>query len=479
MSTTVRRTVEDADLIMFRNYAGYVETRMEDSWRPDDEAEESLQDSVEEPLIGKQAAEQVGSFVTSRHRTSSTSVGVAILKANLGSGILYLPRAWVNGGWLFSTLVLPILAFMAATCSLRLVACRRVVRQGSYGEIMQKATGSTSGKCFIDLSLLALQSGICTGYFVFVANMASDISPWIASLSFSTKVNFPTYRFPIESSQQVFIQAVVIAPLCWFRQVSNLSFTNLLANVGCPILVIIIHSVYYTQFCSDPYCMQPLWPHRLHRNRRPWSVPISNEASDLSPYVFEGIGLILPTYDSMREPHKFDKVFTQAFTITTASFLFIGIAGYIGFGPDTQTIVLSNLPEGSLLTIAVKAMYTIAVFITMPFQLLPAVRLVEYYSGLFPKQRHVSFRRKMAKNIFRLSYLFFLAGIALIAGRDLDHFISLIGSMCGLPLVFIAPPICHMKLIGDTTKSDACILIFGLLVMVSATVSNIINFGTH
>lgn len=147
---------------------------------------------------------------------------------------------------------------------------------------------TTTLRCFIDLSLLALQSGICTGYFVFVANMASDISPWIASLSFSTKVNFPTYRFPIESSQQVFIQAVVIAPLCWFRQVSNLSFTNLLANVGCPILVIIIHSVYYTQFCSDPYCMQPLWPHRLHRNRRPWSVPSSNEASDLSPYQLLG-----------------------------------------------------------------------------------------------------------------------------------------------------------------------------------------------
>ncbi|KAF4668688.1 hypothetical protein FOZ61_005940 [Perkinsus olseni] len=357
------RAVDNADIIMFRNYAGYAETRLEDSWRADDEAEESLKDIIEEPLIGKPAAEQASSFVTSRHRTSGTSVGIAILKANLGSGILYLPRAWVNGGWLFSTLVLPVLAVMAATCSLRLVECRRVVRQGGYGDIMEKATGSRWGRFMIDLSLLALQSGICTGYFVFVANMASDISPWIASLSFSTKVA---------------IQATVIAPLCWFRQVSKLSFTNFLANVLiffslCGLLGFIIAG-------GDEASS-------LHKDQRTYPRINFWDGGFLvfmgtALYVFEGIGLILPTYDSMREPEQFGKVFTRAFSITTASFLFIG-----------------------------------------------------------------------------------LAGVALVAGRDLDHFISLIGSMCGLPLVFIAPPVCHMKLIGGNRKSDACILIFGLTVM--------------
>ncbi|KAF4678302.1 hypothetical protein FOL47_000031 [Perkinsus chesapeaki] len=461
------RPVNDADLLMFRNYAGYTETRLEDSWRPDDEAEESLKDAaIEEPLIGgdrSKSIEQAHSYVSSRHRTSASSVAIAILKANLGSGILYLPRAWVNGGWLFSTLVLPILAFMAGTCSLRLVQCRRIVRKGGYGDIMLEATGSKFGRIMIDLSLLALQSGICTGYFVFVANMASDVSPWIASLPFSTKV---------------LLQAAIITPLCWFRQVSKLSLTNLTANV---LIILSLFGLVAFMVTAGPGEAAALHSETHERSYPPINFWDGGFLVFMGTalYVFEGIGLILPTYDSMKEPQKFEKVFSRAFAVTTASFLFIGLAGYYEFGPYTQTIVLSNLPQGSLLSSAVKSMYTLAVFITFPFQLLPAVRLVEYYSGYFPKQRHVPLRRKMAKNLFRLIYILFLAGIAMVAGRDLDHFISLIGSMCGLPLVFIAPPICHMKLIGGTNKSDMGILVFGVLVMISATISNIVSFGTH
>jgi hypothetical protein len=50
-----------------------------------------------------------------------------IIKSFIGSGVLFLPKAFANGGWLFSIVSMAIMAAITNLCILRLVQCRTVV----------------------------------------------------------------------------------------------------------------------------------------------------------------------------------------------------------------------------------------------------------------------------------------------------------------------------------------------------------------
>jgi hypothetical protein len=57
-----------------------------------------------------------------------------IVKSFIGSGVLFLPKAFENGGGLFSILVMIFMAGVTNLCILRLVRCRERVT-GGYGDV--------------------------------------------------------------------------------------------------------------------------------------------------------------------------------------------------------------------------------------------------------------------------------------------------------------------------------------------------------
>merc|ERR1712228_844444 len=93
--------------------------------------------------------------------------------------------------------------------------------------------------------------------------------------------------------------------------------------------------------------------------------------------------------------------------------------------------------------------YALAMVCTFPLQLLPATRLVE--SMLFEKAATKTMYHKMRKNLFRMVFVCFLCAIAIVGSTSLDHYISLVGAACGLPLAFVFPAICHQALSKDLT----------------------------
>lgn len=59
---------------------------------------------------------------------------------------------------------------------------------------------------------------------------------------------------------------------------------------------------------------------------------------------------------------------------------------------------------------------------------------------------------------------------------DLDKFVALIGSFACIPLVYMYPPLLHMKVVAKTTAAKALDLglcAFGLAVMVYTTWGNV------
>ena len=53
-------------------------------------------------------------------------------------------------------------------------------------------------------------------------------------------------------------------------------------------------------------------------------------------FAFEGIGLVLPVYESMREPQKFTRVLSGVMVGSMVLFASGGLLAYLAYGSDIQ-----------------------------------------------------------------------------------------------------------------------------------------------
>ena len=91
-----------------------------------------------------------------------------LIKAFLCTSIIYVPRAFVNGGWLFTSCTVTASAALTYYTSLNLLQCAEKTGLKSYSDVGYVAYGDT-GAFLSDLSLITSQCGFCCA-FVFYLN---------------------------------------------------------------------------------------------------------------------------------------------------------------------------------------------------------------------------------------------------------------------------------------------------------------------
>ncbi len=74
----------------------------------------------------------------------------------------------------------------------------------------------------------------------------------------------------------------------------------------------------------------------------------------------------------------------------------------------------------------VQLLYSLAILLSAPLQLFPAVRIME--NGLFVSSGKQDLRVKWQKNTFRFLTVMFCAVVSWIGAADLDKFVALVGS---------------------------------------------------
>ena len=168
-------------------------------------------------------------------------------------------------------------------------------------------------------------------------------------------------------------------------------------------------------------------------------------------FTFEGVGLVIPITESMKEPQKFPKTLSWVMLVVAALFATAGALSYATFGSETQTVVITNLPGNSGFVQAIQALYSVAILLSMPLQLFPALSILEL--GLFRRSGKYSLRTKMLKNLFRFLVVILAMLTAWLGANDLDKFVSLIGSVACVPLCFIYPPLLHLRACAMTRRA--------------------------
>lgn len=192
------------------------------------------------------------------------------MKSFIGSGILFLPKAFSNGGFAFSSVVMLLMALLTQFTIMRLVRCRQLVH-GSYSHIGHVAAG-TWAKYAVDIALCLSQSGFCCVYVAFIARNVIQLlnvnSCWVSG----------HWLWLL-----IVLQLFLFSPLTWIRKIRYFALTSVIANVliGLGLLAILI-------WCAVEWKNHP----------GELTVPAFNSSDfalflGTAIYAFEGIGMIV------------------------------------------------------------------------------------------------------------------------------------------------------------------------------------------
>jgi solute carrier family 36 (proton-coupled amino acid transporter) len=156
-------------------------------------------------------------------------------------------------------------------------------------------------------------------------------------------------------------------------------------------------------------------------------------------YLFEGIGLVLPLKNSMKNPSNFSRpagVLNVGVGMQTILFITLGVFGYWQYGEKTKSSLTLNLPtdewlaQSVLLVLCFGVILGYAIQFFIPMQIMfPSVRKLIKPADRHPMIGEVSFRAVMVLVTF---------GVALIV-PNLGLLISLIGAICSNSLALLFP----------------------------------------
>lgn len=368
-----------------------------------------------------------------------------LLKSFVGTGILFLGKGFLNGGLLFSGAVLCSVAMISLVSFLLLIKAN-LKTPASFGDMGGILYGPKM-RLAILTSIVFSQLGFVAAYTTFVAQ---NLQAFVLGVTHG-KTLIPSVWF-------IVLQCLVFVPLSLVRRIAKLSSTALIADA-----FILFGIVYLFQ-----YEIRVLLEDGLSdvKNFNSQSFPLF---LGTAVFTFEGVGLIIPITESMKEPERFPKALAGVMVLVMILFTTSGALSYMAFGSATETVVITNMPQDNRFVQALLFLYSIAILLSTPLQLFPAVSVLE--RGLFSRRSgKYNTKIKLEKNLFRAATVLVACFAAWLGSDSLDVFVSFIGSVFCVPLCFIFPPLLSLRAMPDRSfwnkMIDYSILTFGIFAVV-------------
>ncbi|ODV87993.1 hypothetical protein CANARDRAFT_26163 [[Candida] arabinofermentans NRRL YB-2248] len=419
-------------------------------------------------------------------KISSGKALLLLMKAFVGTGVVFLPKSFANGGLLFCNVMLVFFSVMTYYCFIVLIKSTSKGRVSGYGDIGLKTYGPVF-QFLILISLALSQLGFSSTYTVFVAENLRELMKTLSSQEYGIGI------FMVA-------QLLVFLPLSLTRNIGKLSFTALIADA------FILLGLVYIFTCSSTHLVtNGVSPKISMFKEDTWTLFIGTAV-----FSYEGVGLLIPIQESMANPKDFNRLLLLVMGIVTLIFVTLSSISYMSYGDDVKTVILMNFPRNKL-ALVIQLCYAIAILLSTPLQLFPAIKIFENY--LFHKNRQPwknkirrdsearsiassheyqssidaglsggSFRDygsiressplrfgptssdladtvneegvmsgksdtfiKWMKNVVRVTVVLGMCFAGYLGSSDLDRFVSLIGSFTCIPLIYIYPPLLYLK----------------------------------
>ncbi|XP_026317007.1 proton-coupled amino acid transporter-like protein CG1139 isoform X2 [Hyposmocoma kahamanoa] len=408
--------------------------------------------------------------------TSYLDTMVHMIKGSCGAGVLAMPEAVKRVGIVTSILSLMFIGFFAAYCMQLLIntqyrLCKRH-RQGymAYPASMKQSLLEGPIKTrwiapivyyFVDGVLILWQLGICTVYFIFVAENIKQIMDFY-SIEMTLRVHLTN----------VLIPAILINLVKDLKLMTPLSGISNLATMLGLILVFYYLLEDDLDFHTDMMYL---------KNFVDFPIFIGTAL-----FALEAVGVVLALEYNMENPKQFVGIcglFNIGIAVILLLYLIVGLFGYIKYGSAIKASLTLNLPHEQKKAQSAKGIFAVAIFLSIPLQNFVA------YEILWRKFNHkISGKKRCLADYALRVVLVIIPYLAAIAIPRLGPFISLMGAFCLSLLAVVFPAIMDVCVCYGEPKRygraniklirDMILLVIGLFCMCSGVYTSIIEIVT-
>uniref|UniRef100_K7GB53 Solute carrier family 36 member 1 n=1 Tax=Pelodiscus sinensis TaxID=13735 RepID=K7GB53_PELSI len=408
---------------------------------------------------------------------------IHLVKGNIGTGLLGLPLAVKNAGIVLGPLSLLVMGIAAVHCMSLLVKCahhfchkyqRPFVDYGDAVMYGLEATPSTWlrshaiwGRYVVGFFLILTQLGFCCVYFVFLADNLKQVISAANSTTNDCYSNKTIELAPAMDSR-LFILSLLpfLVLLVYIQNLKFLSIFSMVANLVMLCSLVMINWYIFTGI-PDPSHL-PLvagWK----------TYPLF---FGTAIFAFEGIGVVLPLENKMKNPRQFPTILYVGMALVTVLYISLGVLGYLRFGADIQASITLNLPNCWLYQ-SVKLLYSIGIFFTFALQFyVPAEIILPVAISQVPE------RWALWLNLLLRTCLVCVTCLLAILIPRLDIVISLVGSVSSSALALIIPPLLEIATYSSegihpvTVAKDLLISILGFAGFVVGTYESLWALAT-
>ncbi|KYO37573.1 proton-coupled amino acid transporter 1 isoform B [Alligator mississippiensis] len=372
--------------------------------------------------------------------TTSFQTLIHVLKGNIGTGLLGLPLAIKNAGIVMGPVSLLVIGIIAVHCMRILVKCahhfcRKLQKPFvDYGDAVMYGleaspvawlrTHSIWGRHLVSFFLIVTQLGFCCVYFVFLADNLKQVISAANGTTNDCHSNETVVLTPTMDSRLYILSLLpFIVLLVFIRNLKFLSIFSLLANIAMLVSLVMIYQ-YIVQGIPDPGRL-PLvsgWK----------TYPLF---FGTAIFAFEGIGVVLPLENKMKNPQHFPVILYVGMAIVSVLYISLGALGYLRFGANIQASITLNLPNCWMYQ-SVKLLYSFGIFFTYALQFyVPAEIIIPCARSRVPE------RWALAVDLLLRTFLVCVTCVLAILIPRLDIVISLVGSVSSSALALIIPPL--------------------------------------
>ena len=316
-----------------------------------------------------------------------------MVRGNLGPGMLALPYAFGQAGWLAGTVVMVLTIAQGMYSMQVLTSCERTLvaelaaqadedsgsaepaERLTLGEVVKLSLGRRGSK-FVEFIVFIAQAGTCCIYISMVTENLLQLVP-------------AAFR-PSMTLALLTLAPVMFGGMSLVKGVAEMRSISMVGNAAMVLVTIVcaasgLGALFWPDVALGPPGDTSAWDGH--------AGPVTG-ARDLvmltssTFYAFEGMGLVLPIANSMAEPERFGESLRVASLILGTCYALTGVSCGIAFrseglGAGSVTAFLASHARergasGALIAAydGLNALVAVVVYLTFSLQLLPAAQVL-------------------------------------------------------------------------------------------------------